>query len=75
MSTLYPNSGSVLVSNNSLVFSSVVIPPNTLKIFDVVTIHSDGRVDVDPKYTTDEAAKLFWKAIRDMAPSFFKKDN
>lgn len=47
MSTLYPNSGSVLVSNNSLVFSSVVIPPNTLKIFDVVTIHSDGRIALD----------------------------
>jgi hypothetical protein len=50
------------------------IQPTQIQIFDAITIHRDGRVDVDPKYTTDEAAKLFWKAIRDMAPSFLNKD-
>ena len=39
------------------------------------TYHRDGRVEVDPKYTTDEAAKLFWKAVREWSPNFIKKED
>ena len=71
---LFRSAGSYLVANNSLSFSSIVIPPTTLKIFDAITIHRDGRVEIDPKYTTDEAAKLFWQAVENMAPNFLQKD-
>lgn len=54
--------------------NTFVIPPTTLNIFDAVTIHQDGRVEVNPKYTTDEAAKLFWDAVIQLAPDFFDKD-
>ena len=74
MSNIYPNAGQILVANNSVTFSSIVIPPTTLKIFDAITIHRDGRVEIDPKYTTDEAAKLFWQAVKNMAPDFLQKD-
>jgi hypothetical protein len=30
----------------------------------IVTIHFDGRVTVNPKYSTDEAARAFWDAVR-----------
>lgn len=54
--------------------NTFVMPPTTLNIFDAVTIHQDGRVEVNPKYTTDEAAKLFWDAVIKLAPDFFDKD-
>jgi len=34
----------------------------------IVTIHSDGRVNINPKYSTDEAAQAFWDAVRRMGP-------
>jgi hypothetical protein len=30
----------------------------------IVMIHNDGRVTVNPKYSTDEAARAFWDAVR-----------
>lgn len=29
----------------------------------VVTLHGDGRLEVNPKYSMDEAAKVFWEAV------------
>lgn len=61
-------------SNSNSLYTAIVTSPTTLKIFDAVTIHQDGRVEVNPKYTTDEAAKLFWDAVVRIAPDFFNKD-
>ena len=33
----------------------------------IVTFHGDGRVEVDPKYEVDDAAKAFWDAVRKLA--------
>jgi hypothetical protein len=59
-------------ANTTISFSSV---PTSLVIFDAVTIHQDGRVVVNPKYTTDEAAQKFWEAVIQLAPNFFTKEN
>ncbi len=45
---------------------------SSVSILDAVKIHRDGRIEVDPKYTTDEAARKFWEAVRMMAPEFFR---
>lgn len=37
-----------------------------------VTIHPDGRVEVNPKFSTDEAAQAFWDAVKALAPQMFK---
>jgi hypothetical protein len=29
----------------------------------IVTVRADGTVEVNPKYTVDEAAKAFWDAV------------
>jgi hypothetical protein len=34
----------------------------------IVTIHHDGRVEVNPAYTTDEVARAFWDAVIEMNP-------
>jgi hypothetical protein len=34
----------------------------------IVSIHPDGRIEINPKYTTDEAAKAFWEAVIRMNP-------
>ncbi len=34
----------------------------------LVTIHCDGRVDVNPAFTLDEAAMAFWEAVRKLNP-------
>lgn len=33
-----------------------------------VTFHPDGRVEVGPDFTPDEAAKVFWEAVIAMNP-------
>jgi hypothetical protein len=58
-------------ANTTISFSSV---PTSLVIFDAVTIHQDGRVEVNPKYTTDEAAQKFWEAVIKLAPNFFDQN-
>lgn len=58
-------------ANTTISFSSV---STSLVIFDAVSIHQDGRVVVNPKYTTDEAAQKFWEAVVKLAPNFFVKD-
>lgn len=35
----------------------------------VVRLHHDGRVVVNPKWSTDEAARLFWQAVEALAPA------
>jgi hypothetical protein len=32
-----------------------------------VTIHSDGRVTVNPKYSYDSAARVFWEEVQRLA--------
>ena len=43
------------------------VPPTLLTISNwgdvVVQIHQDGRVEVNEKYSMDEAAKKFWEAV------------
>ena len=39
----------------------------------IVTIHHDGRVDVNPLYSLNEAANAFWLAVIEMNP-IWKKD-
>jgi len=33
----------------------------------IVTFHSDGRVTVNPKYSTEEAAAAFWDEVQRLA--------
>jgi len=33
----------------------------------IVSIHADGRVEVNPKFTVDEAARVFWDAVKALA--------
>jgi hypothetical protein len=33
----------------------------------IVTIRRDGAIEVNPKYTVDEAAKAFWDAVMQTA--------
>jgi len=46
---------------------------NTTTGVRIVTIGSDGRVDVNPRFATDEAASAFWDAVREMAPPRFRQ--
>lgn len=40
------------------------VQPSSIMIRDLVTIHlDDGRIEYGPKYTPDEAAKVFWEAL------------
>ncbi|MFF6931536.1 hypothetical protein [Streptomyces californicus] len=39
----------------------------------LVTIHPDGRLEHGPGYEPDEAARLFWDAVRRWAPSPMEK--
>ncbi|WP_097865874.1 hypothetical protein [Streptomyces sp. rh34] len=39
----------------------------------LVTIHPDGRLEYGPGYEPDEAARLFWDAMRRWAPSPMEK--
>ena len=73
MSVFYVNDKSDLYvsANNSITIKP--IESTSLVIFDAVTIHRDGRVDVNPKYTTDEAAKKFWEAVVQISPEIFQK--
>lgn len=50
--------------------SGDITSPTHLKITNAVTIYTDGRVEVDPKYTTTEAARQFWEAVQ----YFFKTE-
>lgn len=34
---------------------------------EIVRITADGRVIVNPEFTTDEAAKAFWDAVKKLA--------
>jgi hypothetical protein len=34
----------------------------------IVTIHHDGRVELNPAYSLDEAARAFWDAVIEMNP-------
>jgi hypothetical protein len=34
----------------------------------IVTFHRDGRVEINPKYSAEEAAKAFWNAVIRMNP-------
>ena len=34
----------------------------------IVTIHCDGHVDLNPKFTTEEAAMAFWRAVELVNP-------
>lgn len=61
-----------ITSNNTFRLES--LQPTCLKIFDAITIHRDGRVEIDPKYTTDEAAKMFWDAVQKISPNFLQKE-
>lgn len=49
---------------------------NTISIGDanewIVRIHMDGRVEINPKHTLDEAAKAFWDAVIKMNPMLQK---
>ncbi len=47
-----------------------VTSPTCLQIKDCVKIYTDGRVEVDPKYTTTEAARQFWEVVQ----YFFKTE-
>ena len=40
----------------------------------IVTIHWSGRVEVNPKYTVDDAARAFWDAVIAMNPLWKKED-
>ena len=33
----------------------------------IVSISHDGKVDVNPEFTVDEAARAFWDAVRQLA--------
>lgn len=39
----------------------------------LVTIHADGRLEYGPGYEPDEAARRFWEAMRQYAPSPMEK--
>lgn len=59
--TLYTTHGSAI--------SAATVPPQTISIQGsqgpLVTIHlHDGRLEYGPGYTPDEAARLFWEALR-----------
>lgn len=47
-----------------------ITSPTYLQIKECVKIYTDGRVEVDPKYTTTEAARQFWEAVQ----YFFKTE-
>lgn len=34
---------------------------------EIVRITADGRVEVNPEFTTDQAAKAFWDAVKKLA--------
>lgn len=34
----------------------------------IVVLHHDGRVEINPKYSTTDAAKAFWDAVLEMNP-------
>lgn len=53
-------------------FSSSNIKSYAIVINGVVSITPDGKVEYDEKYTPDEAAKLFWEALRNVFPTVFK---
>lgn len=35
----------------------------------IVTLHPDGRVEIDPRSTVNDAARQFWEAVRAMSPA------
>jgi len=39
----------------------------------IVTIYHDGRVEVNPLYTLDEAANAFWRTVIDLNPIWKEK--
>jgi len=39
----------------------------------LVTIHPDGTLEYGEGYTPDEAARLFWEAMRQWAPKQFRR--
>ena len=50
-------------------FSGSVTSPSRLRFYTptgepLVTVYFDGRVEVNPQYTMDEAAAAFWEAVR-----------
>lgn len=50
------------------------IRPTRFNIADAVVLHLEtGKVEVNPKYSTDEAAKVFWEAVCQLAPKYFCK--
>ena len=34
----------------------------------IVTIYLDGRVEVNPAFTVDDAARAFWEAVKQLNP-------
>ena len=36
-----------------------------------VTIYQDGSIKIDENYTTNEAARLFWKTVYETYPTMF----
>jgi hypothetical protein len=55
------------------VFLAPPLPPDVTIVsadgIPLVTIHPDGQLDYGPNYTPDEAARVFWDALRRLAPA------
>ena len=56
----------------ALLSISAPTPPaaNALTITGLVKIYMDGRIEYDPSYTPDAAAKVLWEAIATMSPAY-----
>lgn len=46
------------------------VPASTMvpRAHPIVTIFPDGRIELGPNVTLDEAAEAFWNAVREHAP-------
>ena len=56
--------GDAVGTSYTVVNDRHITSPTYLQIKDCVKIYTDGRVEVDPKYTTTEAARQFWEAVK-----------
>jgi hypothetical protein len=49
-----------------------LMPPTSLSFCfgkeTAVAIHADGRIVVNPKFSSDDAAKAFWDAVKKFTP-------
>ena len=41
----------------------------------IVKFTCDGRIEINPEYQADEAAREFWKCVVKLAPEFFNHDS